>query len=513
MHYVGTLDSDGSKFDSSRDRDEPFTFKLGQGQVIKGWDASVATMKKGEQATVIIRGDYAYGAAGSPPKIPADATLRFDIELLSWRSSKDLMGDGGIIKTVAEEGDGWQQPGRDDELEVEYAVTAGDRQVYASEGAATLALARVEEDPSSAPPYFCRALAEALPKMKKGERVSLRVRADYGPRELDGDVTISARLVDWKKVERLPGGVVKKTLEATDEWKTPRDGATVSLALVGRVAGSDKEFIRYERDAPLSCEVGGDALPEGLEQAVMKMKSGERCVVFVPAASGYGAEGDAALGVPGGADLEYEVTLLSLDNPKDTWELSHAEQVEVAARRKERGNASWKAGRVARAVRQWTSAEEGIKYDKEFDADAKAAARTLKKSLLLNLAAAHLKLADYGAARKAADEVLAQDSLNAKALYRRAQASMGLGDYVEAEVDIKAGLSLEPADRDFLALKRRLKVQSAAVAKKEAKMFGRMFARMAQEDAGKAEDKAAGEEDKAEERAAEAETAEAPVSA
>ena len=508
---MGTLDSDGSKFDSSRDRDEPFTFKLGQGQVIKGWDASVATMKKGEQATVIIRGDYAYGAAGSPPKIPADATLRFDIELLSWRSSKDLMGDGGIIKTVVEEGDGWQNPGRDDELEVEYVVTAGDRQVYASEGAATLALARIEEDPSSAPPFFCRALAEALPKMKKGERVSLRVRADYGPRELDGDVTISARLVDWKKVERLPGGVVKKTLEATDEWKTPRDGATVSLALVGRVAGSDKEFVRYERDAPLSCEVGGDALPEGLEQAVMKMKSGERCVVFVPAASGYGAEGDAALGVPGGADLEYEVTLLSFDNPKDTWELSHAEQVEVAARRKERGNASWKAGRVARAIRQWTSAEEGIKYDKEFDADAKAAARALKKSLLLNLAAAHLKLADYGAARKAADEVLAQDSLNGKALYRRAQAFMGLGDYVEAEVDIKAGLSLEPADRDFLALKRRLKVQSAAVAKKEAKMFGRMFARRAPEDAGTA--KAAGEEDKAEEKAAEAEVADAPASA
>ena len=84
VHYVGTLVSDGSKFDSSRDRAGNFKFKIGKGNVIKGWDVGVATMLKGEKAELYCRSDYAYGAEGSPPKIPGGATLKFEVELLSW---------------------------------------------------------------------------------------------------------------------------------------------------------------------------------------------------------------------------------------------------------------------------------------------------------------------------------------------------------------------------------------------------------------------------------------------
>ena len=69
VHYVGTL-TDGSKFDSSRDRGERFSFNLGKSEVIKGWDQGVATMKIGEKAIFTINADYGYGSAGSPPKIP-----------------------------------------------------------------------------------------------------------------------------------------------------------------------------------------------------------------------------------------------------------------------------------------------------------------------------------------------------------------------------------------------------------------------------------------------------------
>lgn len=82
VHYVGTLESDGSKFDSSRDRDEPFEFTIGQG-VIEGWSLGVATMKVGERSIFHIASQYGYGESGSPPKIPGGATLVFDIELLS----------------------------------------------------------------------------------------------------------------------------------------------------------------------------------------------------------------------------------------------------------------------------------------------------------------------------------------------------------------------------------------------------------------------------------------------
>lgn len=88
VHYTGWLaDSNGNpimdkKFDSSVDRGTPFQFVLGRGQVIKGWDEGVALMKVGEKRRLILPASIAYGAYGAPPRIPGNATLVFDVELL-----------------------------------------------------------------------------------------------------------------------------------------------------------------------------------------------------------------------------------------------------------------------------------------------------------------------------------------------------------------------------------------------------------------------------------------------
>ncbi len=81
VHYTGTLEN-GTQFDSSVGRGQPFTFKIGAGSVIKGWDEGVMSMKVGGKRKLIIPGNLGYGAMGSPPKIPANATLHFDVELL-----------------------------------------------------------------------------------------------------------------------------------------------------------------------------------------------------------------------------------------------------------------------------------------------------------------------------------------------------------------------------------------------------------------------------------------------
>lgn len=88
VHYEGILAETGEVFDTTHEDNTIFTFELGSGTVIKSWDIAVKTMKTGEVAKITCKPEYGYGSAGSPPDIPPDATLTFEVELVACRPRK-----------------------------------------------------------------------------------------------------------------------------------------------------------------------------------------------------------------------------------------------------------------------------------------------------------------------------------------------------------------------------------------------------------------------------------------
>ena len=85
VHYTGRFASNGVKFDSSLDRNKPFEFRVGVGQVIRGWDEGIQKLKVGQKAMLTCPPQYAYGARGVPGAIPPNSTLIFEVELLSFK--------------------------------------------------------------------------------------------------------------------------------------------------------------------------------------------------------------------------------------------------------------------------------------------------------------------------------------------------------------------------------------------------------------------------------------------
>ncbi|CAK9135636.1 unnamed protein product [Ilex paraguariensis] len=98
VHYEGILAETGEIFDTTREDNTVFTFELGKGSVITAWDIALRTMKVGEVAKITCKPEYAYGSAGSPPDIPPDATLVFEVELVGCRPRK-----GSSASSVSEE--------------------------------------------------------------------------------------------------------------------------------------------------------------------------------------------------------------------------------------------------------------------------------------------------------------------------------------------------------------------------------------------------------------------------
>jgi FKBP-type peptidyl-prolyl cis-trans isomerase 2 len=198
VSYKGTLASDGSVFDSS----DTFDFTIGMGQVIKGWDQGVATMRIGERAILRCLPEYAYGVRGSPPTIPANATLNFEVELKEWSKSVDvsLEKNKSIMKDIVEEGRNWATPDYETEARLDITI--------ASEDSTTTLWSKDDWSIVVGDALLPSGLEAALLSMKEGERALVRVRGDrviaapdFGIQASGASITYRVYLKAFTKVD------------------------------------------------------------------------------------------------------------------------------------------------------------------------------------------------------------------------------------------------------------------------------------------------------------------------
>jgi FK506-binding protein 4/5 len=243
VHYVGTL-LDGTKFDSSRDRGEKFSFEVGKGAVIKGWDIGVPTMKRGELARFTIRSDYGYGATGSPPTIPSNATLVFEIELFDFHG-EDLTEnkDKSIIRRIIKHGTGYSSPNEGARVFINLKGTE------ANTGRVFDVRSNLEfELGEGLPINICEGLEVALKKFKKEERSLIYLKpsqawGSQGNKELNvaenAEVIYEIELISFEKAKESWQLNSKEKLEQSEMLKNK--GASQF-----KVSSNNKCFVLFD---------------------------------------------------------------------------------------------------------------------------------------------------------------------------------------------------------------------------------------------------------------------------
>eukprot|EP00892_Ulva_mutabilis_P008035 jgi/Ulvmu1/5603/UM023_0140.1 len=481
VHYTGTLE-DGTKFDSSVDRGDPFEFTLGHSQVIKGWDVGVATMKKGEKVQLKLRHDYAYGESGSPPKIPPGATLLFEVELLRWESMNDLSEekDGSLVKTVTKEGDldVWDRPKDPDLVTIKLSAKVA--------GATECFVKNEETEFTVGDGCFCPAVKIAVSEMKKGEAVKLKVGPQYGfgdaGREgvpAGASLELELELLKVKAVKTVDPdhlGHISKIIEKDGAaYNTPNDYAEVLVSWEGFLS----DGTQFDQMKEFKCKVNEDPFPnEAVELAVMSMRSGEEAIITVHEPEyAFGAAGVEGV-VPPNEVVKYNIVLHSFEAGPENWDMTSEQKLARADDLKQRGNQAMKAGKLGKAQRLYTKVDNTLTNDQGFSEEEKIKQREIQVSASLNKAAASLKLGNYKECIAECKKVLEKRPSHVKALFRRSQAYLELGDMLEAENDLKAAMLEDPGSRDLMAAMKKLKQRMKAANKKDAKLFGAMFSKV-----------------------------------
>lgn len=223
---------------------------------------------------------------------------------------------------------------------------------------------------------------------------------------------------------------------------------------------------------------------KGWDQGFATMRRGEKAILECKPDFAYGAAGSPPK-IPADATLRFEVELLGFGpKEKESWEMSTAEKVEAAEKKKEAGNAAFSKGDLFEAISQYSKGIDVVQYVDESDTaydplpeEKRASTRTLKVTLHSNKAMACLKAKDWSEAIKAATAALKIDPQHAKSLFRRGTAYSHLAKIDEAKADLAKAAELSPGDAGIKAELARVHALVKAAKERERKAFGGIFNR------------------------------------
>lgn len=310
VEYTGKL-RDGKQFDSSKGK-QPFSFVLGGGQVIKGWDQGVTGMKVGGKRHLIIPPDLAYGDQAMGDTIPAKSTLEFDIELLRI----ERPGDPQKVEVTT------ITPGKGE------SAKTGDEVLINWKGCYVNGFEFVNTYTTKEPrklnvkdKHFPAGFADALDKIKPGEKrhVVIPYTLGFGANGAAGIPPYATLVLDIEAVAVTPRAMAierdRKMIKIEDETvgsgKEAKDGDTVEVHYTGSFPDGKKFDSSHDRNQPLTVTVGSGQVIRGFDMALLGMKVGGKRKVTIPGDLAYGSRGAGGV-IPPNATLVFELELVSV---------------------------------------------------------------------------------------------------------------------------------------------------------------------------------------------------------